>query len=111
MGREVWDRVIAYHDPGSNWPNFQGNVHIVTTWPNGTFAEEELELRRPDDYRQSPFSGPFTERGLLQTIFGGCLSDSPEGTAATALAPHNQCTDPPFGARGICPARTEACFA
>lgn len=52
-GPQVWDRVIAYHDPSGNWSNFHGKVHIVTTWPNGTWGQEELELRRSENFYQS----------------------------------------------------------
>ena len=52
-GKELWAKTIAYHDPQGKWAAFSGKVHLVTTFSNGTFGEEELEVRKPEDFYQS----------------------------------------------------------
>lgn len=52
-GKELWAKTIAYHDPQGKWATFSGKVHLVTTFSNGTSSEEELEVRKPDDFYQS----------------------------------------------------------
>ncbi|MDR8389570.1 DUF6503 family protein [Aliifodinibius sp. S!AR15-10] len=52
-GSKLWERTINYHDPNHNWSNFSGKIHMVTTFSNGTFSQEELEIHNPDEFYQS----------------------------------------------------------
>jgi hypothetical protein len=52
-GSELWDRVIAWHDPAGNWANFHGKVQIMTTFAQGFRVDEILEVNIPDDFYQS----------------------------------------------------------
>lgn len=51
-GKELWAKTIAYHDPHGNWKTFVGKVHLVSTLTD-SYGEEELEMRKPDDFYQS----------------------------------------------------------
>jgi hypothetical protein len=52
-GNELWSKTIAYHDPQGKWATFSSKVHLVTTFSNGTYGEEEFEIRKSDDFYQS----------------------------------------------------------
>lgn len=47
-GSELWQRVISYHDPDNRWDDFKGRVHLVTTFSDGTFVQEEIFLSKQD---------------------------------------------------------------
>jgi len=52
-GPELWDKVIAYHDPGGNWKNFSGKVYLITTNWKDRLVGEVITLDRAKDFYQT----------------------------------------------------------
>ncbi|MDC6390930.1 DUF6503 family protein [Maribacter sp. PR1] len=52
-GPQLLEKAISYHDPNSNWKNFNGNMDIIMTTPNSETRRTHLELNLPESYFKS----------------------------------------------------------
>lgn len=52
-GEELWEKVITYHDPGSNWDSFDGRVRLVTTNSRGRLYSETISIDADRDFYQT----------------------------------------------------------
>lgn len=44
---EVLDKAIAYHDPHSNWPTFQGNLKVTMSMPDKDDRISNMQINLP----------------------------------------------------------------
>jgi Family of unknown function (DUF6503) len=73
-GTELLEKVIAHHDPNGVWNSYSGKVHLVTTSSDGKFGQEELEIRRAEDfYRATRIAG--ATRATKGVRKGQCIRD------------------------------------
>ncbi|MBZ0326194.1 MAG: DUF6503 family protein [Altibacter sp.] len=49
-GSELLSKSIAYHDPGSNWPTFNGKLIVSMETPDSPNRVSEIEINLPAEY-------------------------------------------------------------
>lgn len=49
-GSELLSKSIAYHDPGSNWPTFNGKLIVSMESPDSPSRVSEIEINLPAEY-------------------------------------------------------------
>jgi len=47
---QILENAIAYHDPESEWPSFNGTLNVTMETPKQTNRESEIIINLPEDY-------------------------------------------------------------